>query len=158
MNETLRPRQLDHVLEHSGARILVTTGGHLALLPRPLERDPIIVDLDALPELRSTPRPPASRRAGQVAQIIYTSGSTGTPKGVVVSHGNLRVATATIVEYLGISANDRIASLLPFSFSYGMSQLLCSVAVGATLVVEGTVLPRAVVQMLHDERITVVAA
>ena len=35
MNETLRPRQLDHVLEHSGAEIVVTTEGQLALLPAP---------------------------------------------------------------------------------------------------------------------------
>jgi amino acid adenylation domain-containing protein len=158
MNEALRPRQLDHVLEHSGARILVTTRQQLALLPRPLERDPILVDLDDLPEGETASTPPVPRRADQVAQIIYTSGSTGAPKGVVVSHGNLRVATATIVGYLGITPEDRIASLLPFSFSYGMSQLLCSVAVGATLVVEGAILPRAVVRMIHDERVTVLAA
>ncbi len=158
MNETLRPRQLDHILEHSGAQILVTTRETLALLPRPLERDPVIVDLGALPELVAPPPPPVPRTADQVAQIIYTSGSTGAPKGVVVTHGNLRVATAVIVNYLGITEVDRIASLLPFSFVYGMSQLLCSVAAGATLVVEGAIVPRAVVTALRDEQVTVLAA
>ena len=36
--------------------------------------------------------------------------------------------------YLEITRDDRIASLLPFSFDYGLNQLLCAVGSGATLV------------------------
>src|SRR5881398_3835592 len=85
--------------------------------------------------------PPVPRVGSDVAQIIYTSGSTGLPKGVAVSHGNLLAGAHAVVSYLGITPDDRVASLLPFSFVYGMSQLLCAVAAAATLVVERSPLP-----------------
>src|SRR5437879_13058687 len=71
------------------------------------------------------------------------------PKGVTVSHANLLAATRAVVSYLGITRDDRIASLLPFSFVYGMSQLLCTVAAAACLVVERSPLPAQVVETLR---------
>ena len=79
---------------------------------------------------------PLPRLAMDPAQIVFTSGSTGLPKGVTVSHGNLLAAATTVIGYLGITPTDRIASILPFSFVYGMSQVLCAVGSGAALVVE----------------------
>ena len=32
-----------------------------------------------------------------------------------------------VTQYLDITPDDRIASLLPFSFDYGLNQLLCAV-------------------------------
>ena len=69
-----------------------------------------------------------------LAAILYTSGSTGRPKGVMVTHANLLAGTRIVSRYLGIGPDDRILSILPLSFDYGLNQLLTSVARGACLV------------------------
>jgi acyl-coenzyme A synthetase/AMP-(fatty) acid ligase len=79
---------------------------------------------------------PVNRVGRDVAHIIYTSGSTGLPKGVTISHENLWAGMAAVVDYLGITRGDRIASLVPFSLDYGLNLLLCCAGTGATLVVE----------------------
>jgi acyl-CoA synthetase (AMP-forming)/AMP-acid ligase II len=157
VNETLRTRQIDQILAHSGARCLITTRERLGALPRPLAAAPHIIDLTTLDE-SGVLEGPIPRSARDLAQIVYTSGSSGAPKGVMVGHGHLRSATDTVVGYLGISAQDRVASLLPFSFVYGMSQLLCAIRTGATLVVERSPLPIEIVRTLAIERVTILAA
>src|SRR3546814_1137891 len=95
----------------------------------------------------------APRTGADMAHIIYTSGSTGMPKGVVVSHANVWAGMRAVVAYLGINQYDRIASLLPFTFDYGLNQLLCSVGTGATLVVERTPVPQRIVQDRKSTRL-----
>jgi acyl-CoA synthetase (AMP-forming)/AMP-acid ligase II len=155
--ETLKPRQIEHILLHSGARYLVSTGEFLARKSRPLRTDACLIDIDAIDCGDSTFQP--VRRVGSdVAQIVYTSGSTGLPKGVAVSHTNLWAASRAVVSYLGITGDDRIASLLPFSFVYGLSQLLCAASTGAALVIERSPLPGQIVETLRTRDVTVLAA
>jgi acyl-CoA synthetase (AMP-forming)/AMP-acid ligase II len=56
-----------------------------------------------------------------------------------------------------LKSDDRIASLLPFSFVYGFNQLTTSLFVGAVLVVERSTLAHEIVATLRRERITVLA-
>jgi len=158
VNETLRPRQIDHILAHSGARHLLTTAELLARQPRALAGSPQIVDVGIIAPSHDGAVAPVSRLRDDVAQIIYTSGSMGQPKGVTVTHGNVEAAARTVVSYLEITCPDRIASLLPFSFVYGLSQLLCAVTAGAALVVERSPLPQQAVAAVRDHRVTVLAA
>jgi len=80
------------------------------------------------------------------------------PKGVTVSHANLWAGVRAVTAYVGITATDRIASLLPFSFDYGFNQLLCAVAAGATLVVERSPVPQQIVAALRAREVTVLPA
>lgn len=64
------------------------------------------------------------------AILLYTSGSTGLSKGVVQSHQNLVRGARIVAGYLGITAHDHVLALLPFSFDYGLNQLLASMHVG----------------------------
>ncbi|WP_323690274.1 AMP-binding protein [Rhizobium sp. AN95] len=57
-----------------------------------------------------------------LAAILYTSGSTGSPKGVMLSHRNLLAGARIVRTYLEITGKDRILSILPFSFDYGLNQ------------------------------------
>ena len=159
VHEALRPRQIEYVLDHSGARTLITNADLLGRLSRPLAcRDPVrVFDIGTLEPPIACPAP-VPRRPDDPAQIVYTSGSTGQPKGVALSHRNLLAALTTVSCYLGLEPSDRIASLLPFGFVYGMSQLLCAVHVGATLVIERAPLPQDVARALRAERVTVLAA
>jgi amino acid adenylation domain-containing protein len=156
VNESLRPRQIEHILQHSQATVLLTARDVLSRLPRSLETSAHTLDIGDVASAGSFE--PVRRVEGDLAQIIYTSGSTGLPKGVAVSHGNLWAGMQAVVEYLDITANDRIASLLPFSFDYGLNQLLCSAATGATLVVERSPMPQRIVRTLRARDVTVLPA
>jgi amino acid adenylation domain-containing protein len=161
INETLRPRQIAYIVAHVDARVVITSESLLKRLGRPLEVAARLLDVDDL--LNGDPPaeeslPVVARVDADVAQIIFTSGSTGLPKGVTLSHGNLWAGARSVVAYLGIRADDKLASLLPFSFDYGLNQLLCCVATGATLVIERSVVPQRIVQALRKAQVTVLAA
>ena len=94
-----------------------------------------------------------------VAALIYTSGSTGFPKGVTVSHLNIVSAATSITTYLKNTADDVIINALPLSFDYGLYQLLMSVKIGATLVLEKSfAYPFKFVERIQLERVTGVPA
>jgi len=71
-----------------------------------------------------------------LAALIYTSGSTGFPKGVMMTHQAMVFASWSLIEYLRLSEADRLLLLLPLAFDYGLYQLLMSVTIGSTLIVE----------------------
>jgi len=90
-----------------------------------------------------------------LAMIVTTSGSTGVPKGVMMTHQNVVAAATSITTYLQSSPEDRVLSVLPLAFDYGLYQVLMSVKVGATLVLEKSfTYPSLVLQKLKEERIT----
>lgn len=155
VNEMYRPRQVEYVLAHAKARALVTSADVLGAHPRPLQVSAAILDVSTLSGGRFAP---VACAPGDEAQICYTSGSTGQPKGVRVSHRNLWAGVRTVVDYLGIRADDRIASLLPFSFVYGFNQLACALATGATLAIERSALALEIVNALRAHEVTVLAA
>jgi amino acid adenylation domain-containing protein len=156
INERLRPRQVEYILRHSGARALLTSREMLAQHQRELETEARIVDLATI--ARQATHSPAPRANGDLAQIIFTSGSTGLPKGVVFTHGTIRNAVDIVVGYLGLAGDDRLMSLMPFSSVYGLNQLLCSVRCGATLVVSTTPVPHQLVVEARAHEVTVIAA
>ena len=158
VNETLRPRQIEHILQHCDAHALVVERRLLDDLPRALDWEGRVVDLAEL--VGASDEVPAGaeplpRVGNDVAQIIYTSGSTGLPKGVTITHANLWAGVRAVTSYVGITDRDRIASLLPFSFDYGFNQLLCAVFSGAALVVERSPFPQEIVVALRRHGVTV---
>src|SRR5439155_22527625 len=65
----------------------------------------------------------------------------------------------SIAEYLGLDADDRILSILPIAFTYGLSQLLLSVRLGATLLLERSfTFPAKTLARLRAEEATVFPA
>ncbi len=89
------------------------------------------------------------------AEIIFTSGSTGTPKGVMISHKNLIANTSSIVEYLGLTENDRMLVVLPFYYCYGLSLLHTHLRVGGSIVFNNSfIFLGGVIRDLKDFRCT----
>ena len=179
LNPGLRARQLAHVLKDSGARMLITSGavapqliGSTALpalkflvvsdaLPEELEAGDVrtlrLQDLhldgpDAVAAARNTLVQPED-----LAALFYTSGSTGLPKGVMLSHTNLTAGAATVSQYLGNEPTDRILVALPWSFDYGFNQIATAFAVGACAVLTNYASAAALINEIHDERITALA-
>jgi amino acid adenylation domain-containing protein len=153
VNETLRPRQVEHILSHSGSVAFISTAELLGRQPRPISTTATAYDVSEISGEEEFV--PVSRVGSDFAQIIYTSGSTGLPKGVILTHSNLWSGVRSVSSYVRIDADDRIASLLPFSFDYGFNQLLCAVGAGARLVVERSPLPQQIVATLREQAVTV---
>jgi acyl-CoA ligase (AMP-forming) (exosortase A-associated) len=89
-----------------------------------------------------------------MAAILYTSGSTGQPKGVVLSHRNMVVGAKSVSSYLKNTPEDRILSVLPLSFDYGLSQITTAFNTGACVVLLNYLLPRDVLKAVVREGIT----
>jgi long-chain acyl-CoA synthetase len=70
------------------------------------------------------------------AAIMFTSGSTSKPRGVVVSHRNIMANTTSIVEYMELTAQDRIMVVLPFCYCFGTSLLHTHLRVGGSIVID----------------------
>ena len=97
---------------------------------------------------------PSTAIGEDLAAILYTSGSTGKPCGVMLSHRNLLAGSRIVSTYLEIGPGERILSLLPFSFDYGLNQLITAVEHSATIVLFQYRFPAEIVRTLQSESIT----
>ncbi len=175
INPQTKKDKLRFILEDSGATVLLTDA-HLArsYLPAikglpglkavvssgklaedlkgqeaPLAFDELLKDQDKLEE-------PVAVIPNDLAALIYTSGSTGFPKGVMQTHQAMVFAAWSIVEYLRLSSADRIMLMLPLAFDYGLYQLLMSMILGATLIVERSfIFPSLVYKRIEEQQATV---
>jgi acyl-CoA synthetase (AMP-forming)/AMP-acid ligase II len=75
-----------------------------------------------------------------LAALMFTSGSTGQPNAVKVSHRNIIANTESIIQYLELTAGDRLMVLLPFEYCFGTSLLHTHLRVGASLVLHNSFL------------------
>jgi len=170
LNPTLKDSAVRYIIEDCDMTVLITAAAKLKL-----------VSLDGLPSLKigicehlsnlSLPEDihwfdwsEAQKQSSEnlqlsideqsLAAIIYTSGSTGMPKGVMLTHSNITLGAHAVGEYLQISCNDRILSLLPFSFDYGLNQMTTAVKEGALLVLKNYIFPEEIIEIIHTEKIT----
>ena len=180
VNPLLKPEQVAHILRDCNVRVLVTSNERLAALAPVLAACPDLRAVlatgvlgshampagveftgweDALAVAASEPLPSAPRRIdADVAAILYTSGSTGKPKGVVLSHRNLVAGAHSVAGYLALTPQDRILSVLPLSFDYGLSQLTCAFLAGASAVLINHLFARDILAAVAAEGITGLAA
>ncbi|WP_243351315.1 AMP-binding protein [Stenotrophomonas acidaminiphila] len=70
----------------------------------------------------------------ELAVLLSTSGSTGSSKLVRLSAQGLASNAASIVAYLGLTADDRAITTLPLAYSFGMSILNSHLACGGCVV------------------------
>ena len=93
-----------------------------------------------------------------LALLLPTSGSTGSPKLVRQSYGNVLSNGQAIVEYLGITADERPITSLPMHYTYGFSVLNSHLMAGATtLVTERSVMEKPFWSFLEAQRATSLA-
>jgi len=182
VNPLLKPDQVAHILADCNVRVLVTSAERLAQLAPQLTRCPDLrlalitgtPDLPAAAQALGAPLAldgwdaalsradtalaPHRRIDSDVAAILYTSGSTGKPKGVVLSHRNMVTGAHSVAAYLELTPADRLLSVLPLSFDYGLSQLTCAFLAGASAVLLNHLFARDVVDAVGRFGITGLAA
>lgn len=174
VNPVLKPAQVAHILQDSGARVLVTSSARLAMLQPALTDCPelahVLVTEATAPDQRAAMcavhawpaerdvaaavTRPATMLETDTAAIFYTSGSTGRPKGVVLSHRNLVAGATSVAAYLGNRPDDVLLAALPLSFDAGFSQLTTAFLVGARVVLLNYLLPRDVLLAMAREGVT----
>lgn len=155
LNTALRSGELQWRMAHCGATLLVAAAqAKLAEPATHAARWRVVSPADLLAG-------DDERDRGQVAApdaaaaIIYTSGTTADPRGVTLSHRNLVSNTRSILGYLQLTEADRVVNVLPFHYSYGNSVLHTHLAVGASIVLENSLLyPHLVVQQIADTAAT----
>ena len=153
INETLKVPQVRHIIEHSDATIMVSDHHFAEMLDASGIAKGRVVSVRDLGEgAFETDLPPCI--GADLALLIYTSGSTGLPKGIMLSHQNLLSGTMIVSDYLHITSSDVLLGLLPFSFDYGLNQLLSTVYAGARIVLQRSVFPADICQSLTRENVT----
>ena len=91
-----------------------------------------------------------------VAVLNYTSGSTAAPKAVVCPQAQMVFAAAAINSVLGYRGSDVVLCRLPFSFDYGLYQILLSCLAGAELVIASTGSDLTLLRLIRASGVTVV--
>ncbi|GGN80843.1 fatty-acid--CoA ligase [Nocardia rhizosphaerihabitans] len=117
---TSAPDQINYLLAHSGAKVLVTEQQYIAKLQASgADIEHILVvedgDLDRL-----EPAPDFDYEAAwnavlpdDVLCMIYTSGTTGPPKGVEHTHSGVLAMAAAVTSAFPIESGDQVISYLP---------------------------------------------
>ena len=159
INALLRGQQIGHIVNDCEARIVITNRQLEAMVTECLGDLPSarILLVEEMEDTPSSAALPDTNIGEDLAAILYTSGSTGRPKGVMLSHRNLLAGARIVRTYLGITAEERILSVLPLSFDYGLNQLLTSVEQGALTVILTFRFGDDIVRALRDHQITALA-
>ena len=91
----------------------------------------------------------------ELCLLLTTSGSTGSPKLVRQSYKNLISNTESIVEYLEINSDDRAITMLPMSYTYGLSIINSHLwAGGAIIVTDEPILQKKFWELLKEHKAT----
>jgi long-chain acyl-CoA synthetase len=102
-------------------------------------------------EISSRPDVPDDTR-----MIKLTSGSTGMPKGIVATDANLLADCENICRSMDIRADDLNLGAIPFSHSYGFSNLVTPIFINRTpVVVSNDYIPQSLIELANRYRCTV---
>tara|TARA_B100000686_G_scaffold83609_1_gene90412 strand:+ start:250 stop:1836 length:1587 start_codon:yes stop_codon:yes gene_type:complete len=177
INPILKSDQVSYILGDCNVKILITSTYRLNMLIDALpqchdlhtviivdstETQPVISGLNIVPwnQIYSTSESIKKPRIldSDMAAILYTSGSTGKPKGVALSHRNIVVGAKSVSQYLENNPNDRILSILPLSFDYGLNQLTTVFYTGATCILYNHLFPQDIIEVIQTQNISGLAA
>ena len=105
----------------------------------PLEKSVLFQNFETLYkhedyELKKNNFDSSYRLHDDLALLLSTSGSTGSPKYVRQSYRNIESNTAAIVNYLGITEEDRAITTMPMNYTYGLSIINTHLYRGASII------------------------
>jgi long-chain acyl-CoA synthetase len=169
LNIRFNPELLQHVINHSGARILISEPDLFTRIRKINPRPPGVESYyltsrhsfedagafdDLLSENTATTELPTPDKHSPAA-IYYTSGTTGLPKAVIHTHASLYEAAQSQIQEIGISAEDTTLIMFPVCYLIGFgSQVLPFHSCGATCVLLPRFEPRLALEAIQTYKAT----
>ena len=159
-------REVRYVVEHSGARLLLTSPMLATKVNEAIQGLPqcqlfvfgessvptarnisnLIVQADPLNETFSA-------KSSDPALFIYTSGTTGQPKGVVLTHGSIHSNVESVMHVLKQNPQTMTMYVLPLSHVFGVLCMNMSAVTGAPAVILPAFEPKLVLQTIERYRV-----
>lgn len=159
--------EVQYIVEHSGAKLLITT---------PDIADRVVDSVQGSPELEGVltfgsselesvediaPQVEAAEpwenirdcEKDDLAVLVYTSGTTGHPKGVMLTHGCIISNTQSACSALNWSLETRTLMVLPMSHVYGILLMTLGDQLGATSILLPTFDPQEVLRSIEKYKI-----
>lgn len=136
VNPQMSDAEIDHVIEDSGAELVVEDVGQL----------------DRGPGARGAPIEAASPEMGDVAALFYTSGTTGRPKGAALTHRALVGQVAAAAAWPFGLRRDEIVMALPVAHIMGFVALLAPAMAGVPVYFMPRFSPKRVLDVIEERR------
>jgi long-chain acyl-CoA synthetase len=93
----------------------------------------------------------------EVRLVKLSSGSTGKPKGILTTEANLVADAESICASMDLRPDDINLGAIPFTHSYGFSNLMMPLFLqGTAVVISNDYLPQSIVDLANAQRCTVV--
>src|SRR4051812_7688511 len=161
LNTRLKAGELEYVLVHSGAAVLVADAAFAALATEVAAAVgiPVVVaggDADEYEQLLTSAEPlarPCADEEGLLA-LNYTSGTTGRPKGVMYHHRGAYLQSLAMAMHTGLGPSSRYLWTLPMFHCDGWCFPWAVSAAGAAHVCLPRVDPSHIWRLLRTEGIT----
>jgi fatty-acyl-CoA synthase len=166
INYRLTASDFAYILGHSGARIVCVHPDYLDAVDGIRTEVPDVEHFVALAGAREgwldyeellAEAGPAFKRGPITEQdlltINYTSGTTARPKGVMITHRNAYMNVVGTLLHLPLRVDDRYLWTLPMFHANGWTFTWAVTAAGGTHVCLPKVEPRAIFDLIRDERI-----
>ena len=137
INFRLHAHEIEYIVEHSGARVLLVDPELDAALAgvRAEHRFVLGGASDAALFFGSGAPEHVELEEDRTATLNYTSGTTARPKGVQLTHRNLWINATTFGWHAGISDRDRFLHVVPMFHCNGWGMPFALAGMGATQVV-----------------------
>jgi fatty-acyl-CoA synthase len=162
VNTRLAPPELRHVLEDSGARLLIWQAGFepgvesADVAGLELDRVRISDDGDSLAQLFG-PEGTIDEPVGleDLFMIQYTSGTSGRPKGVMLSHANIVWNVFNLMVDVDLASDEVALVTAPLFHTAALNQVLFpTILKGGTALIEARFDPDRAIELIEREGVT----